>query len=89
MICCATCHGKHVGLLHVTFGPSVRSRSARHTNVQYSDGAFLEDHGFKSQQNHFRGQADAAAICQRKKVNLNRWRSRSECEPSTSQELGN
>ena len=28
--CCATCHGKHVGLLHVTFGPSVRSCSARH-----------------------------------------------------------
>ena len=28
--CCATCHGKHVGLLHVTFGPSVWSCSARH-----------------------------------------------------------
>ena len=27
---CATCHGKHVGLLHVTFGPSVRSCSTRH-----------------------------------------------------------
>ena len=28
--CCATCHRMHVGLLHVTFGPSVRSCSARH-----------------------------------------------------------
>ena len=45
-------------------------------NVLCSDGASLEECGFKSQENHFRGQADVAAMCQRKKVTLRRRRSR-------------
>ena len=36
--CCATCHGKHVGLLHVTFGPSVRSCSARRWEFEWVPG---------------------------------------------------